>query len=1547
MTSHGTERPCVKKGGAGTCTGVETCDKASGWSACSARDPAAEECNGVDDDCNGVADDGISPPEGGDLCPCGGVRVCKGADGWQCVGLEPKAETCNYQDDDCDDQTDEDFKGGDGLYSTPAHCGGCGRSCEGRVPFAKTVACDAVQDPPACVVTECMDGYYRLGDVSCVPQISNLCSPCAEDANCGAAGNLCLDLAGGRFCGRDCAEGSLFGTACPTGYACTDVAGKGQCLPATGSCDCTGANAGLERACAATGAAGTCFGIETCDAVAGWTGCTAATPAAETCNGLDDDCDGIADDGIAPPAEACANTVPGVGSCVGSWVCKGQSGFACIAATPQAETCNYADDDCDGATDEGFTDAEGRYATVGHCGQCGSSCAGKVPFAASVVCDASGATPACRVTACLDGYVKSGDLLCLPQASNLCLPCADDVNCGSAGNKCLDLGVGRFCGRDCSQTSPSGQECPTGFSCKEIAGGSQCAPDSGSCDCNAANAGMHRICAKTSDSGTCYGTETCDPTQGWAGCTARMPVSETCNGVDDDCNGFVDDQLEPPATACANSWTDGGGTVHTCAGTWVCAPLPDGVDWVCPARHPGPESCNYTDDDCDGAVDEDFKLAGTDAFATVEHCGACGVGCTGLVPHATMACDASAGAPRCAVSACEEGFWRASDLSCLAFPDTQCKRCLSDSSCQVAGDSCLPFGGGTDLWCLWDCSPASAHPISADTGSRCPAGYSCREKDAAGKPFAKCVPDSGSCDCTPSNAGEERLCESSNDLGTCRGVETCDPGKGWVGCTAAPPSAETCNDADDDCDGLADEDFPGLGTICSAGQGACFSLGVTVCAPGGLGVTCSAVEGGKTDEKCNGIDDDCDGQTDEGFDLGAACQIGKGQCARGGVVACDGAGAAKCTAAPGPTAAEACNFLDDDCDGETDEGFDLGAACQVGKGQCARGGVVACDGAGAAQCTAAPGPTAAEACNFLDDDCDGETDEDFRTDGRYVAATACGNCFVDCTGVWTPAAHHATAFCDASGAQPKCDYACEPGYADPDTNPDNGCELLIDPDAVYVKTPVNGGSDAAGCGTLDHPCASVGYALARAKDGAKKRVLVSEGIYPENVTLTGGIDVLGGHSAATWGRDPKTNVTVLSGTTADPDANPHRKAVTADGITVKTEFSGFTIYGENTYWSKPGKRGGNSYAIWVRDSSGDLVVRDNVVFAGRGSPGAPGTAGAGGDTGIDGAPGANGHDTLLDTCVPGTTRAGGAGGASACGGAGGKGASSGCPHNNDMQPAGTAGTGTGAGAAGAGGADAYVPNNPCNQPVYASGATKFGGYGGRGASGVNGGAGAGGGNAAGAVDGGEWVGDAGVEGGAGTHGAGGGGGGAGGGVDANKNTSCTDTLGGAGGGGGGAGCGGGAGGGGNAGGGSFGVFVIRSGASAPPTLPAISGNFVVRNHAGDGGRGGDGGYGGAGGAGGAGGQLTGLYFDFAAGTGGFGGAGGKGGHGGGGGGGSGGASFAVFARLAGATVPGWCAGGTNSFGRVGGAGAGGLGGGSAGADGAAGAGGVEADCSVE
>ncbi|MDI3283792.1 MopE-related protein [Polyangium sp. 15x6] len=160
-------------------------------------------------------------------------------------------------------------------------------------------------------------------------------------------------------------------------------------------------------------------------------------------------------------------------------------------------------------------------------------------------------------------------------------------------------------------------------------------------------------------------------------------------------------------------------------------------------------------------------------------------------------------------------------------------------------------------------------------------------------------------------------------IGACAasGVIVCTGDELSSECSATPgaPVVETCNGIDDDCNGAVDEDF-GLGMDCDVGIGACAASGVVVCADDELSSECSVTPGAPAAETCNGIDDDCDGAADEDFGLGMNCDVGVGACLASGVIVCDVLFNATCSAMPGLPSTETCNGVDDDCNGVTDEG---------------------------------------------------------------------------------------------------------------------------------------------------------------------------------------------------------------------------------------------------------------------------------------------------------------------------------------------------------------------------------------------------------------------------------------------------------------------------------------------------------------------------------------------------------------------------------------------------------------------------------------------------
>jgi len=213
------------------------------------------------------------------------------------------------------------------------------------------------------------------GDLTyiCVPKYPRLCWPCSADSECQGTyaepGARCVVADKGGFCGVDCAVSDF----CPTGYLCTEVelpdgGTTSQCLPESGECACSPLAIALKLStdCQNVSANGeaVCTGSRRCDEE-GLTNCDAAFPALEVCDGKDNDCNGKVD---GPDSSDCVtwysdtdgdNYGIGVGECLceepgpGFGTESGDCNDLNANVNPgNPEICNFADDDCDGETDE-------------------------------------------------------------------------------------------------------------------------------------------------------------------------------------------------------------------------------------------------------------------------------------------------------------------------------------------------------------------------------------------------------------------------------------------------------------------------------------------------------------------------------------------------------------------------------------------------------------------------------------------------------------------------------------------------------------------------------------------------------------------------------------------------------------------------------------------------------------------------------------------------------------------------------------------------------------------------------------------------------------------------------------------------------------------------------------------------------------------------------------------------------------------------------------------------------------------------------------------
>jgi len=576
---------------------------------------------------------------------------------------------------------------GCGDLGSPSNCGVCGNDCHTKLLHCtpSSVGCmasaDPGKEPGTCTCGSCVPGWWDLDadgicEYSCVKQADDDTACNEKDDDCDGKVDEDVDLCSADHCGG-------------CGLACNAPHASSSCLKVGADpCDTGNASCAVES-CTCNGPGDCWFDIDLQVSNGCEYKCDLAAGGVETCNGADDDCDGVVDDVVT--SEACQGGATGVcadpshagttGCTTGSTTCAGPD---VVYPGDLPELCNGLDDDCDGVIDENATDAGG---------ECGTS--------ALFPC-------------------KKGVLAC----QNAQLVCVGNVD----------------------------------------------------------------------------------------------PAPETCDGIDNDCSGQIDDNLpgSQSGAACNVPAPPPAGATSPCkAGTTACS----GGTVTClgSVGPTGPSDGCGDDANCDGVLTAQPNL-----LTDVHNCGSCGTDCYAGAVNGIWSCLSGA----CTFMGCEPGHY---DLD-------------NDKKCEYA------------------CSFLSAQEACNGTDDNCNGQID--ENATAPSPFQVCgvSPSAMAAECTSmvQVACSQGAWKCTFPAGVCAG-----------GCSS---DDEVCDALDNDCDGLLNENVANYGKPCASddglpppGHGACRTTGTIGCnGCSAAKADCASLPGGCT-EACDGVDNDCDGMIDETF----------------------------------------------------------------------------------------------------------------------------------------------------------------------------------------------------------------------------------------------------------------------------------------------------------------------------------------------------------------------------------------------------------------------------------------------------------------------------------------------------------------------------------------------------------------------------------------------------------------------------------------------------------------------------------------------------------
>jgi MYXO-CTERM domain-containing protein len=270
-------------------------------------------------------------------------------------------------------------------------------------------------------------------------------------------------------------------------------------------------------------------------------------------------------------------------------------------------------------------------------------------------------------------------------------------------------------------------------------------------------------------------------------------ASETCDGVDEDCDGTTDESPVDGTPywpdADEDGWGADGASVRSCTALAGYVTIDgDCDDGQAAIRPDADETCDGVDEDCDGAVDGPGAIDAVSFFRDADGDG------YGDAAVATPECVAPLGYAADATD-CD-------DTRGAVHPDAAevCDALDLDEDCDGLSDDADADVTGTSRWYLDSDADGYGAATTADT-CVVPSGYTAVPGDC----------DDGS---SAFNPGATESCDDPTDY-NCDGSTGFGDGDGdgFVACldcddgdaAVSPSGTEACNDIDDDCDGTVDE----------------------------------------------------------------------------------------------------------------------------------------------------------------------------------------------------------------------------------------------------------------------------------------------------------------------------------------------------------------------------------------------------------------------------------------------------------------------------------------------------------------------------------------------------------------------------------------------------------------------------------------------------------------------------------------------------------------------------------------------------------------------